>query len=133
MNFEQRITSARRENVVPMINVVFLLLIFFMISSELSPPPPIEVAPPTSEFGDTARAEHVMYVDAFGGVVFGGEQGEAALVAIAERTVSGPLLVRADASLQAATLAKLLTQLSDRGVSDVELAVRIGGPQYAPR
>ncbi len=32
------------DNLLPMINVVFLLLIFFLISAEMTPPEPFEVS-----------------------------------------------------------------------------------------
>ena len=34
------------DNLLPMINVVFLLLIFFLISAEMTPPEPFEVSSP---------------------------------------------------------------------------------------
>ena len=39
-----------RENIVPMINVVFLLLVFFVMTAQIAPPDPFDIAPP--EAGD---------------------------------------------------------------------------------
>ena len=39
----------RSENIIPMINVVFLLLMFFMLSAQVAPPDPFDVEVPVSE------------------------------------------------------------------------------------
>ena len=44
------------ENVLPLINIVFLLLIFFMIAGALSASAPFELDPPTARAADKAPA-----------------------------------------------------------------------------
>ncbi|NHX27772.1 biopolymer transporter ExbD, partial [Escherichia coli] len=46
MQFPQHPRRDRGENIVPMINVVFLLLIFFLMTAQIGPPAPIDVTPP---------------------------------------------------------------------------------------
>ena len=55
MEFATREKRPVRENVVPLINVVFLLLIFFMLTATLRPPESIEVELPA--LAATARTE----------------------------------------------------------------------------
>ena len=115
-----------RENIVPMINVVFLLLIFFLMTAQIAPPEPFEITPPASDSRSPAEGPAVLYVSADGELAFRGARGEAALTALADAADTGPLLVRADARLAAADLARLLPRLAAAGVADLALAV--GGP-----
>lgn len=119
------------ENIVPMINVVFLLLIFFLMTAQITPRDPFEVAPPASHSGDSADGHDVLYVSAEGRLAYSGALDEAVFAALATRQLPGPLLLRADASLGAADLARLLPRLAAAGVADVALVtapVRIGDP-----
>lgn len=71
------------DNLLPMINVVFLLLIFFLISAEMTPPEPFEVSSPEAHLTEEANGSFTLYTDAQGRLAFngvedaasGGEQG----------------------------------------------------------
>ena len=71
------------DNLLPMINVVFLLLIFFLISAEMTPPEPFEVSSPEAHLTEEANGSFILYSDAQGRLAFngvedaasGGEQG----------------------------------------------------------
>ena len=109
------------ENIVPMINVVFLLLIFFLMSARIAPPDPFEVTPPVSAAEQDASARDTLFVSARGILHFDGRTGAAALTAIAERDNQTPLSLRADATFPASDLAALLAQLAALGVRDTVL------------
>ncbi len=115
------VTPPRRaaENIVPMINVVFLLLIFFLMSAQIAPPDPIDVTVPDSTSEAAPLDPAALYVGADGTLAYGGVTGDAALAALADH--DGVLSLRADASLPAAKLAALLPRLAEAGVAGVEL------------
>ncbi len=108
----RRQPPARRESIVPMINVVFLLLVFLLVTSEMAPPAPVEVMPPTAEAQPETLPEVVLHVTADGTPVLGGVTGAEALAAIPE---GAPVAIRADAGLPAADLARLLPKLAKAG------------------
>lgn len=114
-----------KEAIVPMINVVFLLLIFFLISAQITPPAPFEVTLPDATGGTAAVPADTLHIDADGQLAFNASRGEAVYDALAARaTPDAALLIRADAALDAAILARLLPELAARGVSAVELLAR---------
>jgi len=107
--------------IVPMINVVFLLLVFFLMTASLTPPPPLEITAPTADTPHADPERGTLYVDAGGGLAYGGALGDAALAALAADRPVGPLPIHADASYPAADLARLLPQLAALGVTDIRL------------
>ncbi|TMM55556.1 biopolymer transporter ExbD [Sulfitobacter sabulilitoris] len=111
----------RTENIVPMINVVFLLLIFFLMSAQIAPPEPFDVTPPGSDAAGDAPGRDVLYVAADGELSYGGLTGDAAISSIAARDATGPLDLRADAALPATVLAALLPKLAAAGVTATRL------------
>lgn len=114
----------RAESIVPMINVVFLLLIFFLMTSRLAQPEPFEVTPPDARIETEAEIKPVLYIDAAGKMHFDGAEDEAALAQLSQRSADTPVvLLRADAKLEAKTLAKILRQLAAAGLSRAELMV----------
>ncbi|SFI41578.1 ExbD/TolR family protein [Albimonas pacifica] len=117
------------ESATPMINVVFLLLIFFLMTATIAPPAPFEVDPPRAE-AEPASTEtpDTLHLAADGRMAFGEARGEAALDAAAA-AVGGagqgasPLSLRADAGMEAAALARVLTRLGERGVARADIVV----------
>lgn len=109
------------ENIVPMINVVFLLLIFFLMTSQIAPPEPIEVSPPTAELEAPRDAELTLYIGADGEVAYRDERGDAAIAAVAARADAGALSIRADAAVEASEVAALLPRLAEAGFASVTL------------
>ena len=106
-------------DVIPMINVAFLLLIFFLVMARLAPPEPLDVAPPLAGGAET-EGETVLFVDAKGTIALDAHRDEAALNELKNR--SGPVLIKADADLDAVTFARLLAQLAEMGRTDIRLA-----------
>lgn len=111
----------RGENIVPMINVVFLLLIFFLMSAQIAPPDPFEVNLPQSDAVDDMRAPMTLYISADGTLAFEGFLNTEALTQLASEDLSAPLFVRAHAALPAVKIPPLLRELAQRGVKDVQL------------
>lgn len=111
----------RGENIVPMINVVFLLLIFFLMSAQIAPPEPFDVSLPDSANGTDDASQDVLYVARDGRLAFDGATGDAALTALQNRNPNELLHIRADAGLPANTLASLLPRLAKIGITDTAL------------
>lgn len=114
------------ENIVPMINVVFLLLIFFLMTAQIAPLDPFEISPPVSDSTQTAASPEILFVGADGTIAFQTFRGEAVFAALSRLEHSQPLLIRADAATKATTLARLLPQLAAVGITDVAV---VTGPR----
>jgi biopolymer transport protein ExbD len=106
------------ESVVPMINVVFLLLVFLMITADLAPPPPLPVEPPRAAAGPPPPGAVEVTAAADGTLAMGALRGAAVLAALPP---DGGVLLRADAGMPAAELARLLPLLSGGGARRVHL------------
>lgn len=118
----------QRETVLPMINVSFLLLIFFLMMAQIEAAPPFPVTEPeAADRADPAAPERVLWVSAEAALAHDGLSGEAALQALAEAG-PGPVLIRADAALEAAALARLMADLGARGIAEITLAATPGAP-----
>lgn len=117
----------KAEAIVPMINVVFLLLVFFLMTAQIAPPEPFQVLLPAAEQDTAVEGQVALYVNAEGLVGYQDLRGEAAITgaiaALAEgdADMPAPLLLRADAGVEAASIAKLMTDLSKAGARDVTL------------
>ncbi|WP_170361777.1 ExbD/TolR family protein [Ruegeria arenilitoris] len=124
MNFSDPSGKPRPASILPMINVVFLLLIFFLMTANLIKPEPFEVTPPKSTSDTDPKVERVLYVDKTGRMSFEGEEGNAALVALATISETNSVVqVRADAQLEAKVVSGLLRGLAQAGLNRVELVV----------
>ena len=109
------------ENIVPMINVVFLLLIFFLMSAQITAPLPFDVTPPASGSETRAEGPATLNVSAEGALFFDGASGEAVWVALAAMPDDTPLLLRADQALSAVELTRLLGRLTDLNLRNIAL------------
>ncbi|MGF1550979.1 MAG: ExbD/TolR family protein [Paracoccaceae bacterium] len=111
-------------SIVPMINVVFLLLIFFLMNATLTPGASSGVAPPESATAIAAETTDTLVMGPDGTLAFGAARGEAAIAAIAEAVAAGRLdrlMIRADAGVEGAAIARLLTRLGEAGVRESAL------------
>ena len=111
-----------RENIVPMINVVFLLLVFFVMTAQIAPPDPFDIAPPEAGDAPPPDAPDILFVAADGQLARAGLTGDAALDGIAPGQA---LTLRADRALPAGELARLLGRLAALGVADVALVTQV--------
>ncbi len=124
MNLRRRPRPRRKtpENIVPMINVVFLLLIFFLMAAEIAPPEPFGVVLPRAGGGTDPASETTLHIDANGLTGFRGLTGAPAMELLFElRDKRDPLRIRADAHLEMARLAGLLGELARAGFTRVEI------------
>ncbi|MGE0483221.1 MAG: ExbD/TolR family protein [Gammaproteobacteria bacterium] len=115
------------DQLVPLINIVFLLLVFFMVAGQVAPTGNLEVEPPASRSRAPLPTEPMRLVlrrdgalsldgRAVAAVDLGAVLGEAA-----RRT---PVALAADHDVRAATLAPVLTALRAAGLAEVTLYTR---------
>ncbi|MEM7668229.1 MAG: biopolymer transporter ExbD [Pseudomonadota bacterium] len=111
----------RRENIVPMINVVFLLLIFFLMAAQIAPPEPFPVAPPEARAEPGDSGPIVLHLSADGALGFRDVLGQAAVAAAALAADQAPLHLRADRAAEAVEVARVVARLTAAGIRDVRL------------
>lgn len=134
MEFSRRPRRRARENIVPLVNIVFLLLIFFMLAGTLRSPEALEVDPPETAAGlpwaSAGSDTRTLILDRHGVVALDGrilESGElrSMLSSSAERdSPRAPIRLRADRRARAEDLLRLLESLSQLGFEDVALVTR---------
>lgn len=121
------------DNMIPLINVVFLMLIFFMIAGQLTSSALIKIQPPTSQ-QQLALEEYeaILLVSASGQLAFNDVLLEANTLtdrlkqktSESEHPQSFKLLVKPDATLEANKLTELLKQVRAAGILRVSLATQ---------
>lgn len=127
------------DNVLPLINIVFLLLIFFMIAGALSTTTPFDLRPARVQAAPDvpAPASSGIAIAGDGRIAFGGDTiGLDALPARlerwqAEREDDKPLVVRADAQAGSERLLAVIDALREAGVGRVRL-LATGDTQASP-
>lgn len=134
MEFSRRPRRRARENIVPLVNIVFLLLIFFMLAGTLRSPEALEVDPPETAAGlppaSAGSDTRTLILDRHGVVALDGrilESGElrSMLSSSAEHdSPRAPIRLRADRRARAEDLLRLLESLSQLGFEDVALVTR---------
>ncbi|WP_319022256.1 ExbD/TolR family protein [Pseudooceanicola spongiae] len=125
MNFSDPPRRPRGESIVPMINVVFLLLIFFLMTSRLTPPEPFPIQPPSAAEGAEADDTTTLYLSTEGEAGLRDLRGPAAIEAFAAENRGNPGIpqLRADATTEAAAVARTLRALTEAGLKNVALVV----------
>ena len=120
--------SQRDDQLIPMINVVFLLLIFFMIAGTIKEPAPANLTAPTSNQNQTLPSSSTLYVDKEGGFYFIGESVSAA--ELVEKLASGgwngdsiqpPLSVMFDKHMSMKTFAEVMSFLQATDVKNIDI------------
>jgi biopolymer transport protein ExbD len=116
-------TSPTQENIVPMINVVFLLLIFFMLAGTVAPRPPVAIAPVmATEPGQADLPPGALYVSAAGQLYLDGKnlalQGVSSALG---QHADGRLDVVLDRNLEAQALFPVMEALSGAGIGKIRL------------
>lgn len=109
MHFDLPKTRPARENIVPMINVVFLLLIFFLMTAQIVPPAPLDVTPPQSTSEQKPQEARTVFIDADGLIAVDDLVGAPALATIVDG--SGPLTLYVDHQLDAKIFLSRLKQI----------------------
>ncbi len=116
------------DNLIPMINVVFLLLIFFMVAGTLRDPSPVETEPPDSSAERQIDADTRIYLTADGSLAVDAETVSLAelveRVDLSESEQGAPpdrLALRADGDVDLGRLQTVFDALGRAGVAEVEL------------
>lgn len=123
MRFRRRTPAPDGENVLPLINVVFLLLVFFMVAGALERADLFAVEPPEAAVDAEAQVdENVLLMAADGRLAFDGAPLEREDLAEAVGTIGDvPLKLKADAGTEALEVVSLLEELRAAGVETVIL------------
>ncbi len=127
MEFSRRRTRASQDNLIPLINVVFLLLIFFLLAGTISAPDLLPVELPTAEELMPAPDEQAqLLLTADGQLAFRNQPVATdelgAVVAAYLRDGGDPVVqVKADGRAQAGELLPVLEVLRRVGVQELDL------------
>lgn len=122
--------AANDDNLIPLINIVFLLLIFFMVASQVDAFRPAEVTLPQIEAAGTADAQTLSIVVDAAGAMFVEErkvdlaQLRAWLAALDLSRPDTRIAVQADRQLRAAALSPVLGVLREHQLASITLYVQ---------
>ena len=78
MNFRKNSYVSEKENIVPMINIVFLLLIFFLITSSLVPRPREIIERPFGLSDSNVQDPSYLFITSNSEIMYRGQSGEIA-------------------------------------------------------
>lgn len=112
------------DNILPLINIVFLLLIFFMLAGSMITQPPFELTPPnTANAADSEIEADILSLSADGRLGWGGEvlSLEELSPRLGDWDPEEALIVKADADLPASDLTELLADLRGLGIAKIRL------------
>ena len=122
MNFRKISYVSEKENIVPMINIVFLLLIFFLITSSLVPRPSEIIERPLGLSVSQVEHPNYLFVTSSSEIMYRGQTGELAWNLIKESNLN-TLTIEADRNLAANKFIALLNRLSDISIPHLEMVV----------
>ena len=130
MRLPQHSQRTPEENVVPLINIVFLLLIFFMIAGTLTPADPFHVDPPDAMTGEDVPDEPMqILLGPAGATAVDGEEVDSS--AVVERVRAAldahpgrELEVKADGAVESGRLLDLMEALRVAGIEELTLVTR---------
>ena len=130
MNFSKTSYVSEKENIVPMINVVFLLLIFFLITSSLAPRPGEVIDRPFGLSNSRAKDPNYLFITSSAEIMYLGQSGESAWDVI-KKNKPALLTLEADRNLAAQKFISLLNKLDSMNITQLEMIVNdpINEPQ----
>ena len=114
------------ENIVPMINIVFLLLIFFLLAGTLNPRPPFELDPVATMLQPPGQPPvNGLFVSANGDLYFSGVPQTLVSLpdALAAQAVGNdkPFEVLVDRRISAKDLFPIMSALGEAGITRIRL------------
>lgn len=121
------------DNLIPLINIVFLMLIFFMVAGHISQSDPINVQPPNSVSDNHSKSDPVVIIVATDGQIaieqtLVNKQDLATYInnkfEMAEDKQGFNLLVKVDANLAVEELQSVLQIIKQSGIKRVALATQ---------
>ncbi|HRV61667.1 ExbD/TolR family protein [Albidovulum sp.] len=140
MDFSDPPRRRDSQALLPMINVVFLLVIFFLLAGRMQPADPLTITPPEVAAGVPGQGQFTLMVGASGQLAFDGivasgtdapddmrvldalRDARAVWCAQVDCDLAPPgLILRADRSLSAERVARLLPELAARGFARIDL------------
>ena len=122
MNFRKTSYVSEKENIVPMINIVFLLLIFFLIASSLVPRPGEIIERPFGLSASQVKDPNYLFVTSSSEIMYLGQTGELAWDLIKESDLN-TLTIEADRNMPATKFISLMNKLSDMNIPHFEMVV----------
>ena len=122
MNFRQISYVNEKENIVPMINIVFLLLIFFLITSSLVSRPSEIIERPVGLSDSNVQDPNYLFITSNSDIMYLGQSGESAWNLIKESELN-TLTIEADRNLAAYKFILLLNKLSDMNIPHLEMVI----------
>ena len=130
MNFRKTSYGSEKENIVPMINIVFLLLIFFLITSSLVPRPVEIIERPFGLSDSNVDDPNYLFITSSSEIMYLGQTGEIAWDLI-QNNEPTTLTIEADRNLAANKFISLLNKLNDMNILHLEMIV--SDPNNEPR
>lgn len=122
MNFRKTSYVSEKENIVPMINIVFLLLIFFLITSSLVPGPSEIIERPFGLSDSNVRDPNYLFITSSSEIMYLGQSGETAWNLIKESNLN-TVTIEADRNLAANKFISLMNKLRDLNIPHLEMVV----------
>ena len=117
--------SSQQENVIPMINVIFLLLLYFMIAGNLQPD--YDVSPPQSTTdAEPPKQTATVSVNKDGSIRFEGQpvSFEELQVRFSEIVGHDHVKIHADGKLSALAISKIMKSASEAGIVQFSLVTQ---------
>ena len=127
MQLKEQPISSKHENILPLVNVVFLLLIFFMLAGAFSKPDAFKVIIPTAENDNAAdRKELTVLMKSEGELaldnsIINGDELKKIVIDEVEKGSLVQLQLKADANVNATRLIDVMEILSDTGLNSLHL------------
>ena len=122
MNFSKTSYFSEKENIVPMINVVFLLLIFFLFTSSLVPSPGEIIDRPFGLSNSRAKDPNYLFITSSAEIMYLGQTGETAW-GIIKKNKPGSLIIEVDRNLVAQKFISLMNKLESMNIKQLEVIV----------
>ena len=122
MNFSKTSYVSEKENIVPMINIVFLLLIFFLITSSFVPRPGEIIDRPFGLSNSHAKDPNYLFITSSAEIIYLGQTGEAAWDVI-KKNEPALLTLEADRNLAAQKFISLINKLDSMNITQLEMIV----------
>ena len=113
---------SEKENIVPMINIVFLLLIFFLITSSLVPRPRETIERPFGLSDSNVQNPNYLFITSNSEIMYLGQSGEIAWNLIKDNKLN-TLTIEADRNLAANKFISLLNKLNDMNIPKLEMVI----------
>ncbi len=131
--YPQKKRRLNDDNLIPLINIVFLLLIFFMVAGQIEKQENIELTPPSTTSNSQAPMESInITIDHKSNVrIDGNSIGKLSSISadqwgrnLSDLNNTTSIFLEVDANILATTLDPLLSQLREHKISKIQLAVQ---------